>query len=199
MDIKALAQKVSELYAQGRTALDADMIDALNALGEQAGAIAALADAKAGTDDVLVRLRAAIASQAVTFSEVVSEFAAARTPDELALVAKAREMAREGEIEVDDTAIVSAGDDPGAYVMAWMWVDTPVNVDAITDDMLAEAARNPDLDAALQPLMEAAKIDTGDVAGAVFSGRSDQWPSVSEAVRMEWLRDWREAERRDAE
>lgn len=29
----------------------------------------------------------------------------------------------EGICEIDDNAIVSIGDDPGAYVMAWVWVD----------------------------------------------------------------------------
>lgn len=27
-----------------------------------------------------------------------------------------------GEMEVDDDAVVSLGDDPGAYVMCWQWV-----------------------------------------------------------------------------
>lgn len=29
---------------------------------------------------------------------------------------------REGECEIDDWAVVSKGDDGGAYVMAWVWV-----------------------------------------------------------------------------
>lgn len=29
----------------------------------------------------------------------------------------------DGVCEIDDNAIVSIGDDPGAYVMAWVWVD----------------------------------------------------------------------------
>ena len=38
-----------------------------------------------------------------------------------------REMAhnqyhRDGEIEVDDNAVVSQGNDSGAYVAAWVWV-----------------------------------------------------------------------------
>ena len=33
-----------------------------------------------------------------------------------------REYGREGEIEIDSNAIVSRGDDPGAYVAAWVWV-----------------------------------------------------------------------------
>lgn len=34
----------------------------------------------------------------------------------------AESQAEDGEIEVDDGAVVSPGDDPGAYVMAWLWV-----------------------------------------------------------------------------
>jgi hypothetical protein len=30
---------------------------------------------------------------------------------------------RDGDIEIDDNAIVSKGDDAGAYVMAWIWID----------------------------------------------------------------------------
>ena len=29
---------------------------------------------------------------------------------------------RDGELELDEGAIVSKGDDPGAYVMTWIWV-----------------------------------------------------------------------------
>ena len=29
---------------------------------------------------------------------------------------------RDGEIEIDEDAVVSPGDDPGAYVQAWVWV-----------------------------------------------------------------------------
>lgn len=32
---------------------------------------------------------------------------------------------RDGEIEVDDNALVSTGADAGAYVAAWVWVDDP--------------------------------------------------------------------------
>ena len=34
----------------------------------------------------------------------------------------AEKFQKEGEIEIDRDAIVSKGADPGAYVMAWMWV-----------------------------------------------------------------------------
>jgi hypothetical protein len=37
-------------------------------------------------------------------------------------VAAALGHASEGELEVDVPAVVSRGDDPGAYVMAWIWI-----------------------------------------------------------------------------
>jgi hypothetical protein len=39
------------------------------------------------------------------------------------LRARAKELyCRDGEIEVDSNAIISFGDDDGAYVAAWVWV-----------------------------------------------------------------------------
>lgn len=35
----------------------------------------------------------------------------------------AQELAREGEIEVDDDAVVSLSNDGGAYVQTWLWVE----------------------------------------------------------------------------
>ncbi|WP_155646884.1 hypothetical protein [Burkholderia territorii] len=47
------------------------------------------------------------------------------------IITLARQMvAREGEIEIDDSSIVSEGDDNGAYVLAWAWCsfqDTPLD------------------------------------------------------------------------
>lgn len=40
---------------------------------------------------------------------------------------------REGEIEIDDNAVISRGSDPGAYVEAWVWVEDP-SVEASEDD-----------------------------------------------------------------
>jgi len=40
-----------------------------------------------------------------------------------AYVAKAKEQRyRESDYEIDNDAVVSPGSDPGAYVMAWVWV-----------------------------------------------------------------------------
>ncbi len=30
---------------------------------------------------------------------------------------------REGELEIDDNAVISYGDDNGAYIQGWLWVD----------------------------------------------------------------------------
>lgn len=43
-------------------------------------------------------------------------------PEATAYREKAKERAEDGELEVDEGAIVSMGNDPGAYVMAWVWV-----------------------------------------------------------------------------
>lgn len=34
-----------------------------------------------------------------------------------------REMAKDGHLEIDDNAEISMGEDNGAYVQAWVWVD----------------------------------------------------------------------------
>jgi ATP-dependent protease HslVU (ClpYQ) peptidase subunit len=36
---------------------------------------------------------------------------------------RAKKLYKEGELEIDDDAVVSHGDDHGAYVMAWVWVE----------------------------------------------------------------------------
>lgn len=47
----------------------------------------------------------------------------------------AQEKAVDGEIEVDEEAVVSMGDDDGAYVQAWMWVsNTDAGLPSIHDD-----------------------------------------------------------------
>ena len=42
--------------------------------------------------------------------------------DEAYRAAATQQWHREGEIEIDSNAVVSKGDDPGAYVAAWVWV-----------------------------------------------------------------------------
>ena len=39
------------------------------------------------------------------------------------IVAARRLHQDDGEVEVDEGAMVSRGNDPGAYVAAWVWVD----------------------------------------------------------------------------
>jgi hypothetical protein len=64
----------------------------------------------------------------LTYGQAVNLFAARQRRDEPhldAYIARARDQwHRDGEVEIDDPGvIVSAGDDPGAYVLAWVWVD----------------------------------------------------------------------------
>ena len=56
----------------------------------------------------------------LNFSAIVPMFGVQAQHDPY--VAAAQGMAREGKIEVDEPAVVSKGDDDGAYVMSWMWV-----------------------------------------------------------------------------
>jgi hypothetical protein len=72
----------------------------------------------------------------------------------------------------------------------------PVNVDRVTEQMLAAAANESDLDRALYPLQCAAGIDSGDVAGVHFSGpRGEIWPKAPVDARLAMLRDYLETER----
>ena len=42
----------------------------------------------------------------------------------VAIIDMARDQhGREGEVEIDDNAILSEGEDNGTYVQAWVWVD----------------------------------------------------------------------------
>lgn len=59
----------------------------------------------------------------LTFSDCVAHFASKRTAREKAIVAWAQEHDKEGELEVDDSSILSEGDDNGTYVLAWQWLD----------------------------------------------------------------------------
>lgn len=63
----------------------------------------------------------------LTFAECMTVFAAKDTdPMHEWYCTEARDtLTREGEVEVDDTTIVSGSDDNGEYVLAWVWVDAP--------------------------------------------------------------------------
>jgi predicted dehydrogenase len=61
-----------------------------------------------------------LSGPSLEFSAIVPLFA--ESAEDSAYVRTAQENAREGEFEVDEPAVVSRGDDDGAYVMGWMWV-----------------------------------------------------------------------------
>lgn len=75
----------------------------------------------------LKTIKAALAKQGKAGQAIISRIRSAQEDQEGEDIGKyreaAKEMATDGELEVDDGAIVSRGDDPGAYVMAWLWVD----------------------------------------------------------------------------
>jgi len=43
-----------------------------------------------------------------------------------------------GEVEVDEGAKVSRGDDPGAYVQAWVWVDNTAMAEQLPEELRKE-------------------------------------------------------------
>lgn len=71
----------------------------------------------------------ALIEDGLTFGEALAAFTDRQSVEERALVEKAREEWHDGgRIEVDNEAVVSQGDEAGAYVMAWVWVE-PVKPD----------------------------------------------------------------------
>ena len=45
--------------------------------------------------------------------------------DQQYIEAARKQYGREAELEIDDGALVSRGSDAGAYVAAWVWIDSP--------------------------------------------------------------------------
>jgi len=75
------------------------------------------------TDDSDVRLAVLdrLALAGLTFGDCVTFFSAQQDDKAGAYVSAAQEKWGD-DVEVDANAIVSEGDDDGAYVMAWVWV-----------------------------------------------------------------------------
>ncbi len=66
----------------------------------------------------------ALIDQGLTFSDCMATFTANQSEAEKAYIAAAREFhEREGDLEFDDHVMVSMGNDDGAYVLAWKWVE----------------------------------------------------------------------------
>lgn len=58
-----------------------------------------------------------------TFADAVQKAAKHQTADDKRVIEAARDKYhRDGEIEIDDTTVLSEADD-GAYVMAWVWIN----------------------------------------------------------------------------
>jgi hypothetical protein len=57
--------------------------------------------------------------------------------EQILAIARRNQNLRDGELELDDNAKVSEGDDNGAYIQTWMWVPfdgTPLDKEPSTDD-----------------------------------------------------------------
>lgn len=77
-----------------------------------------------------------------------------------------------------------------------------INLDAITEAMIATAAQDPNIHSALSKLQNAAGIKHGDVAGVVFSDcgedsifNEDNWPKLTPEQRTEAINHWIDTER----
>ncbi len=71
-----------------------------------------------------------------------------KTERRLAIIELARaEYEREGEVEIDDNAKLSEGEDNGSYVAAWVWVsffETPYDKDMDTHLMTDQPPECPE-------------------------------------------------------
>lgn len=63
----------------------------------------------------------AINHAGLSFGEIVNRLGDDDS-DPYVAAAQQHRLLNEGALEVDETAVVSRGDDPGAYVMAWLWI-----------------------------------------------------------------------------
>jgi len=76
---------------------------------------------RSGVRDALAKLK----ERGLTFNDCIEAFGVERDEDRYASKAW-EEKHRDGELEIDDTTVVSDSDD-GAYVLAWVWVDLPTS------------------------------------------------------------------------
>ena len=82
-----------------------------------------IADLKTSPDpDRARQLLAEAKTAGLTFAACIEAFAP-QTADEKIYAEYARtSSAASGECEIDEPTVVSMGEDPGAYVMAWLWI-----------------------------------------------------------------------------
>ncbi|MGO9269820.1 MAG: hypothetical protein ACLQOO_06130 [Terriglobia bacterium] len=71
----------------------------------------------------MTKLGALARIKGLTFADCARYFGE-RNDRERRIAELARQhLTQEGQVEVDDTTVVSEGKDNGGYVMAWLWVD----------------------------------------------------------------------------
>lgn len=68
-------------------------------------------------------------------ADVLDALAARLSDEQRALIERARtQHNRDGELEIEDNALISESDDNGVYVLAWVWSAGPEEVDEDEDD-----------------------------------------------------------------
>jgi hypothetical protein len=71
-------------------------------------------------------IKIALEDKGKPFDRIIKELdetiAEQEAPEAVRYREAAEKLSKDGELEIDSGAIVSMGDDPGAYVMAWVWV-----------------------------------------------------------------------------
>lgn len=73
------------------------------------------------TGDQVGQLNEALNHTGLTFGEIVNQLGDDDS-DPYVAAAQQHRLLEEGTLEVDGWAVVSRGDDDGAYVMAWLWI-----------------------------------------------------------------------------
>ncbi len=103
---------------------------------------------------------------------------------------------RDGEIEIDDNAVVSRGDDNGAYVAAWLWVEGC----ELCKEALPESGDNweglcPGCADRVSNLMDKRKIerDAAIAICAVDGDRPKRGPKPKPTVWVVWRREQKDA------
>lgn len=108
LEIDGLCERLN--YREDSEAVNAEVLDSL----KECSSLLEVFSPRHELNTAVMRAKRAIAK-----SEKAEQKSIA-TPEE---ITQARELyGREGEIEIDDNARASRGDDDGAYIEAWVWV-----------------------------------------------------------------------------
>ena len=69
------------------------------------------------------KMRALAKIKGLNFADCVKIFGERNDRERRIAELARRRLTHEGELEIDDTTVISEADDNGSYVMAWIWLD----------------------------------------------------------------------------